>query len=408
MNVLILTARPIRSRRNGYDLRVAQLCAHTPGPLHLVVVPLEPPEAGEQTLPTEGLFDSVETLKPFEGHGKHPLRHLRLSNDHFLALAYPQQFAEARDRLQTIMRERRICQVVVFGGALGELAATLRPSDVIIDVCDSISLTARREIEFSASAGTGRRLLLPARLDLHRVRVTEGRLPRRFRQVTTISPADTRELETLAGPSAKVATIPNGVDPAFLTPLGVPASLRGVTFWGNLAFGPNVEALRFFLRDVYHPVLRPAGIQFAIFGPNPPRWLIDVADSDPGVRVEGQVPDLRAGVTRYPLMVNPMRTGSGLKNKVLEAFGLGSGGGDNTAGGRGPAGRPGWDPCLAGAGRRLLRTCHLAPARQRAAATGAQGSGERTRAPALPVGNDRCVLADFLPARSARFPPASQ
>ena len=37
----------------------------------------------------------------------------------------------------------------------------------------------------------------------------------------------------------------------------------------------------------------------------------------------GYVDDLRAAVGRYPIMIYPMRSGSGLKNKVLEAFGLG-------------------------------------------------------------------------------------
>jgi glycosyltransferase involved in cell wall biosynthesis len=122
---------------------------------------------------------------------------------------------------------------------------------------------------------------------------------------------------------SKVLTVPNGVDAAFLDPLPEPSRRRGVAFWGNLAFGPNDEALRLFLNDVYRPTLRPAGVEFCIIGPNAPHWLTDFAADDTCVVLLGYVPDLRASVTRYPVMVNPMRTGSGLKNKVLEAFALG-------------------------------------------------------------------------------------
>ena len=220
------------------------------------------------------------------------------------------------------MRQRRITHVVVFGGNLAELADTLHHPRVIVDICDSVSLTARREIEGSAERPTMSRRW-KARLDLHRSMATEASLPHRFSHVTSVGPPDTYEIQRLAGPVSNVLTVPNGVDDAFLGPLPEPARHRAVAFWGNLAFGPNLEALRFFVHEVYRPVLRPAGVEFCIFGPNAPRWLNQQAEEDAGILLPGFVRDLRAGVKHYPVMVNPMRTGSGLKNKVLEAFGLG-------------------------------------------------------------------------------------
>jgi glycosyltransferase involved in cell wall biosynthesis len=322
VDVLVLVSRPIVSRQNGYDLRVANLCAHIPGARHLVVAPLGPPDDAEQTLFVDGLFDSATVLEPLYGRHKRPRRHLRLTNDRVLELSFPRQYAMARDRLRAIAQSHQISKVVVFGSNLAELAATLHHPHVIIDVSDSLALTTRREIQLGAGRLSGRRVW-KARLELRRWRATEARLPRRFRQVTTISPPDTRELETLAGPGSNVLTVPNGVEAAFLGPLPELSRRQGVAFWGNLAFGPNDEALRFFLNDVYRPMLRPAGVEFCIVGPNAPRWLIDFAAADPGVVLSGYVPDLRASVTRYPVMVNPMLTGSGLKNKVLEAFALG-------------------------------------------------------------------------------------
>jgi len=322
MDVLVLVSRPIVSRQSGYDLRVANLCAHTPGSLHLVVAPLGPPDQGEQTLTVDGLFESINVLEPIYGSHKRARRHLRLTNDRVLELSFPRRYSVARDRLRAIAQSHQISRVVVFGSNLAELAATLHHPHVIVDVCDSVALTLRREIQFGADRRSWPRRWT-ARLELRRWRATEARLPHRFSQVTTISAPDTRELETLAGPKSNVLTVPNGVEAAFLDPVPERSQRWGVAFWGNLAFGPNDEALRFFLNDVYRPLLRPAGVEFCIVGPNAPRWLVDFAAADTGVVLPGYVPDLRASVTRYPVMVNPMLSGSGLKNKVLEAFALG-------------------------------------------------------------------------------------
>jgi glycosyltransferase involved in cell wall biosynthesis len=102
-----------------------------------------------------------------------------------------------------------------------------------------------------------------------------------------------------------------------------PADRRGVVFWGNLDFEPDIDPLSFFLDRVWYPTLRTAGVEVEVVGGNAPTWLADFARREPLVRLAGFVPDLRSAVSRYPVMINPMQTGSGLKNKVLEAFGLG-------------------------------------------------------------------------------------
>jgi hypothetical protein len=322
MKFLVLTSRPIQSRYSGYDLRVANLCAYLPGEAHLVIAPLLPVIEPQPTITVDAIFDSVEKLPALLVDRKSVRRHLRLSDSHFLERTGPAAFAAARARLRAIVREREITQVVVFGGNLAELASTLDRPDMLLDVCDSTSLTVRRELEWFAHSPTGLRRW-QGRLALHRSRSTEARFPERFRHVTTISAQDSREVVELHGSSTNVHTIPNGVDESFVGPLPDPGLRRGVVFWGNLGFGPNIEALWFFVHEVYLPILRSADVELCIVGADAPSWLTELAAREPRVVVTGFVADLRAVVTPYPIMVNPMRTGSGLKNKVLEAFGLG-------------------------------------------------------------------------------------
>jgi glycosyltransferase involved in cell wall biosynthesis len=323
MRSLVLTWRRIECRHSGYDLRVANLCAYLPGEVHLVVAPLTPALDSQRDIQIDAIFDSVAELAPVLEGRESVRRHLRLSDDHFLQRARPAAFATARDQVRAIVQDRDVTHVVVFGGGhLAELASALEHPHVLLDVCDSVSLTARRELEGSAYPPKGLRRWR-SQLALHRAKVSEARFPDRFWRVTTISAPDSREVVQLHGSATNVHTIPNGVDESFLTPLPSAGHRRGVAFWGNLGFGPNAEALWFFLHQVYLPALRDAGVELCVVGADAPGWLTELAAHDPGIRVPGFVADLRAAVIRYPIMINPMRTGSGLKNKVLEAFGLG-------------------------------------------------------------------------------------
>ncbi|MHC1562401.1 glycosyltransferase [Actinomycetospora sp. C-140] len=322
MRFLVLTSRRLESRQSGYDIRVAHLCAHLPGEAHLVVAPMEalgPPGPG---LPgTEDLFASTEELPALTGPAKSLKRHLRRSDDHVLAAFHPAEFARAAARLQEIVDERGITDVVVFGGDVAELAATLRGPRVTLDVCDSTALTTHRSLAWSSTPAQGLRRWKD-RLKVHRKRATESRFAGRFDRVVTISAADSRAVEGRRAPGT-VGVVPNGVDEAFVGPLPAPGERRGVAFWGNLTFGPNRDALWFFVHQVWLPTLRHEGVELCIVGAGAPDWLVEIAAREPLLTLTGWVDDLRPVVRRYPIMINPMRSGSGLKNKVLEAFGLG-------------------------------------------------------------------------------------
>lgn len=319
MNVLVLASRHITSAQSGYDLRVANLCKQTPGELHLMVVPLAVPDERPATIEASSIFTTMRAAAPLTA----PLsarRHLRLSDDHYLRRSQPAAFAAAVDEVRAVVEEQKIDHVIVFGGKLAEFAPALRGRDVVLDVCDSQSLTDRRELGVSGRTGLSR---WKARINLLRMRTTEARLPDRFGCVTTISEPDRCELLDLHGPAENLHVIPNGVGDELLGPLGPAGTRRGVAFWGNLAFAPNAEALRFFVEQVFVPFLAERDVELCIAGHYAPDWLVEWSERVPGIVIAGYVPELPAVVGEYPIMINPMRTGSGLKNKVLEAFGMG-------------------------------------------------------------------------------------
>jgi glycosyltransferase involved in cell wall biosynthesis len=284
-------------------------------------VPLHDPDQRPPTITAASIFTTVRETEPLLGKAAWR-RHLRLSDDHYLRSSHPAAFAAAAEQIRAFVREKEITQAIVFGQDLAAFAPALEDCAVVLDVCDSRTLTLRRELDDPGHRG-GRMVRWKGQLELLRTRAAECHLPDRFACVTAISEPDRRQLLDLHGPADNVHVIRNGVPDRLLGPLGPPGRRRGVAFWGNLAFGPNDEALRFFVEQVYLPFLAAQDVELCVVGHHAPEWLVDISRREPGIVVTGFVPDLAAAVDGYPIMINPMRTGSGLKNKVLEAFGLG-------------------------------------------------------------------------------------
>jgi glycosyltransferase involved in cell wall biosynthesis len=94
-------------------------------------------------------------------------------------------------------------------------------------------------------------------------------------------------------------------------------------FWGRLDFEPNIQALRWFCRRVW-PIVRQQRPQarFAIVGFHPTPEVQDLARTS-GVTLRPNVDDIRTEVARYAIVVVPVISGAGIKNKLLEAAAMG-------------------------------------------------------------------------------------
>ena len=239
-------------------------------------------------------------------------------------MGYPEFYRGVVRAIEKACLQYSIQRLIVFGSNLAEFALPFRDKKILFDVCDSVVLTHARSMRHHCNGWSAE--YVRRWVALQRWKQTERHLPHWFSHVTTISDADSRTIVDLAGHQGKVSTVPNGVTLTGLadTECNRPAR-RGVAFWGNLDFEPNREALRFFFNDVYFPYLRKFNIECAIIGRNAEPWLINLAKTDRNVHVMGFVQDLHSAIGEYPIMVNPMVIGSGMKNKVLEAFSMGMG-----------------------------------------------------------------------------------
>jgi glycosyltransferase involved in cell wall biosynthesis len=86
---------------------------------------------------------------------------------------------------------------------------------------------------------------------------------------------------------------------------------------------PNIDAVRFFVEEIF-PLIRQkfSRASFEIIGRRPTKSVQRLNKID-GIRVVGEVSDVRSHLVRADLSVAPMRIARGVQNKVLEAMAVG-------------------------------------------------------------------------------------
>ncbi len=154
-------------------------------------------------------------------------------------------------------------------------------------------------------------------------RAYERRVFRRFAGVICLTEVDASLLRRWFGVEPH-AVVPLPVDTDYYRPLppAEPAS-PVMLFPGTMDHLPNIDAALWFAKAIL-PRVRAAhpGASFVIAGMRPPR-AVRALDGHDGVRVTGEVPDMRPLFQAASVVVVPLRFASGARNKILEAWACG-------------------------------------------------------------------------------------
>ncbi|HVV75163.1 MAG TPA: glycosyltransferase family 4 protein [Mycobacteriales bacterium] len=176
---------------------------------------------------------------------------------------------------------------------------------------------------WSANASNRRVMGVRAPLDGRQAERIEAHERRHYPAATrvVVVTAEDAALVRQASPDARVVVLPNGVEAG---PEPVPASADPpvLGFHGVFDSRANVEAATELVRDIWPRVRAEVPATTVLLaGRRPNREVRRLVGN--GVELRADVPDIRPVLSQMSVHVDWMRSGAGIKNKVLEAMAAG-------------------------------------------------------------------------------------
>ena len=322
-NILILnTIVPYPPHYNGNALRVFPLSNELAKQHRCFLAAFGEENGRFYALKQTGVFQEI-LLLPRRNGKKVKHRHFFLRTGHLAKVAQPVYYSRVVKTLTEFIGKKHIDLLITHVLNLSEYSESIRSVPKILDDIDCRTLALRRRYTFLALK------LKPFEKIKYKIQILraihqERRITSKFDFITTVSPVDRDTLRSLSGNKhERIINIPNGISPEL-----VHYGFKGeeipdaIGFWGALDFLPNSAAVHFFYNEIFYKYLQHKGITWYIIGKNPDDKMIEMGKRHKNIIITGFVDDLYSLVSRIPIMINPMQTGGGIKNKVLEAFAL--------------------------------------------------------------------------------------
>jgi len=221
-----------------------------------------------------------------------------------------------KNHVRSVTEQVPLFAALAYSSAMAQYA----PKQIPL-VLDMVDVDSEKWLQFSATRHPAYFFRTEGRrLRCEETRQVQGAL-RTF--VTTA-----RESQVLArfAPQTQTECMGNGVDSHFFDPQSVtpiPAAKRPVVFVGAMDYYPNADAVCWFADKVFPEWRRrQPGASFWIVGRNPTARVKELARTA-GIRVTGEVDDVRPYLAAAEAVVAPLQIARGIQNKVLEALAMG-------------------------------------------------------------------------------------
>lgn len=231
-----------------------------------------------------------------------------------------------RNWVATTLSCQTIDTIVIFSGQMGQYVPADFAGRVVIDLCDVDSA----KFEAYAKEGAFPRAWVDAR-EGPLLAAEEARLATRADATLFVSEAEAELFRSRLGDrvAANIHAVRNGIDADFFDPNTVEphpelAANKGpnFVFTGQMDYAPNVAAAVRFM-DRILPTIRATypDATFHLVG-RAPLAKLTKRDGEPGIRVWGEVPDVRPFLAGADIAVAPLEIARGVQNKVLEAMAM--------------------------------------------------------------------------------------
>lgn len=176
---------------------------------------------------------------------------------------------------------------------------------------------------YAASGDTWARRLF-ASIEWRKLRAYELSACGHANLVLTVTAHDREMLITNGVSGDKVHPLPICVDTEGVRPVFLNPDSHTILTFGTMSWPPNADSVIHFVRSIYpHIKARVPDARFTVVGSNPPPEVRALAEGDSSITVTGYVDDLIPYAREAAAFVVPLRIGSGMRVKILDAMALG-------------------------------------------------------------------------------------
>lgn len=152
----------------------------------------------------------------------------------------------------------------------------------------------------------------------------EGKICHQFDAITVVSQEDRQALSEAMGSECPATVLPITVDLEEFPPVKRTSEPTHIISVGTMYWPPNIDGMLWFLNEIY-PLIQQQlpDIEFDIIGARPPESIKMFEKTLKGIHVHGYVDDPTPYLQNAGLMVVPLRAGSGMRVKILNALSQG-------------------------------------------------------------------------------------
>lgn len=162
-----------------------------------------------------------------------------------------------------------------------------------------------------------------ARIEWPKLQSYELDICRKASMVMTVSEEDKSTLTGLCPELDNVESVPIGADVDYFQYVERAEGSKNILSIGTMYWPPNVDSMLYFTRDIYPLVkAKVPECTLTIAGQRPVESIRALA-SDPSVTVIGYVSDSRELSKDCGVFIVPLRSGSGVRVKILNALAMG-------------------------------------------------------------------------------------
>ncbi len=245
--------------------------------------------------------------------------------------------SQMQNKINTLLDEEDFQLIHAQLFRMGQYVTKAKGITKVLDLCDSLALNLKRRAELDC---TPKRFLV--KLEEKRVRRYEVEIMKEFDCGTVVAKFD-QDYLLKQDDSLNLSVVPMGVDLTYFKPQPLINSgsdadtehhastskkeltqdiAKNLLFTGTMNYFPNSDAVIYFCKSIL-PLIqkRHPDTTFYIVGNHPTEQVRRLADQK-GVVVTGYVPDVRPYFEKASIFVAPLRAGSGIQTKNLEAMAM--------------------------------------------------------------------------------------